>query len=101
EMWMQSGNKNVIRGASEWGQCTWKGPPAQDKRGVNLRSEALPFSRLWYDRDGTCHETPSATRSSTVAHTSHDSCLRCAYYVIETHEHTGEFGNGRYAELVW
>src|SRR5438477_11161945 len=21
--------------------------------------EALPFSRLWYDKTGTCHETPS------------------------------------------
>jgi hypothetical protein len=40
-------------------RCTFTKSARKNKRGVNLICEALPFSRLWYDKAGTCHETPS------------------------------------------
>jgi len=59
-----------------------------DKRGVDLISDALPFGRLWY-------ETPD----DAIGYAMHSSRLRHAVIrvydaagsVIEMHEHAGDF----------
>jgi len=59
---------------------------SNDKRGVNLISDALPFGRLWYD-------TPDNASYAITAPGPHDadSRLHDAGNVIETHEHAGGF----------
>ena len=62
--------------------------PRNDKRGVNLISDALPFGRLWYD-----------TPDHAIGYAMHYSCAHHAVIrvyddagnVIETHEHPGDF----------
>jgi hypothetical protein len=65
--------------------------PRKDKRGVNLISDALPFSRLWYgEPDAISNAIDYATHHSR----SHDAVIRVyddTGNVIETHEHEGEF----------
>jgi hypothetical protein len=65
--------------------------PRKDKRGVDLISDALPFSRLWYDGPN-----PVGNAIGYAEHHSraHDAVIRfydTAGNVIETHEHAGEF----------
>jgi hypothetical protein len=59
----------------------------EDRRGVNLISDQLPFGRLWYD-------TPDNAIGYALHRSgSHDAVFRvhdAAGNVIETHEHTGE-----------
>jgi len=65
--------------------------PRNDKRGVDLISDALPFGRLWYDG-------PSAV-TNAIGYAMHDSRSHEAVIrvydeagnVIETHKHTGDF----------
>jgi len=62
--------------------------PRKDKRGVDLISDALPFGRLWYEDAGAAVDY--AKHSSR----SHDAVIHVyneAGYVIETHEHKGDF----------
>ena len=62
-----------------------------DKRGVNLISDALPYSPLWY-------RGPNALRDA-IDHAKfysrlHDVLIRvydAAGNVIETHKHAGDF----------
>ena len=65
--------------------------PRKDKRGVDLISDALPFSRLWYDGpDAASNAIGNASQYSR----SHDAVIRVyddAGNVIETHEHAGDF----------
>jgi len=60
----------------------------KDKRGVDLISDALPFSRLWYD-------TPdNAVGYAMHSSRSHDAVIRvydAAGNVIEVHRHKGDF----------
>ena len=61
--------------------------PRKDKRGVDLISDALPFSRLWYGE-------PDAIGYAKFYSRSHDAVIRLyddAGNVIETHEHKGDF----------
>jgi hypothetical protein len=65
--------------------------PRRDDRGVDLISDALPFSRLWYAE-------PDAVRNAIdyakFRSRSHDAVIRVydeAGNVIETHEHKGDF----------
>ena len=61
--------------------------PRSDHRGVNLISDALPFSPLWYPE-------PNATGNAKFHSRSHDAVIRVydeAGNVIEAHEHKGEF----------
>jgi len=62
--------------------------PRRDHRGVELISDVLRFSHMWYDTpDNTIGY---ATRSSR----SHNAVIRvydAAGNVIETHEHEGDF----------
>jgi hypothetical protein len=65
--------------------------PRNDKRGVDLISDAIPYSPLWY-------RGPNAIRDA-IDHAkfrsrSHDAVIRvydAVGNVIETHEHAGEF----------
>jgi hypothetical protein len=65
--------------------------PRADKHGVDLISDALPYSPLWY-------RGPNAIRDA-INHAEfysrlHDAVVRVydeAGNVIETHEHAGEF----------
>jgi hypothetical protein len=65
--------------------------PRNDKRGIDLISDALPFGRLW-------HEGPepvvNAIGYAKFYSRSHDALIRVydnAGKVIETHEHKGDF----------
>ena len=65
--------------------------PAQDHRGVNLLSDALPFGRLWYAEP---HAVSNATEYAKFYSRSHDAVIRVydeTGNVIETHEHAGDF----------
>ena len=62
--------------------------PRQDKRGVDLISDALPFGRLWYE------DASAAGDYAKHSSRSHYAVIRAydeAGNVIETHEHAGEF----------
>jgi hypothetical protein len=62
-----------------------------DKRGVNLISDALPFGRLWY---GELNAVSNAIGYAKFFSRSHDAVIRVyneAGNVIETHEHAGQF----------
>jgi hypothetical protein len=65
--------------------------PRNDKRSVDLISDTLPFSRLWY---GEPNAISNAVGYAKFFSRSHDAVIRiydAAGNVIETHEHTGEF----------
>ena len=66
-------------------------PPRKDKRGVDLISDALPFSRLWY---GDTNAVANAVGYAEHYSRSHDAAIRVydeTGNVIETHEHKGDF----------
>jgi hypothetical protein len=65
--------------------------PRPDKRGVDLISDVLPFSRLWY---GEPNAISNAIGYAKFFRRSHDAVIRVydeAGNVIETHEHAGDF----------
>jgi len=65
--------------------------PRKDKRGVDLISEVLPFSRLWY---GEPNAISNAIDYAKFYSRSHDAVIRVyddAGNVIQTHEHKGDF----------
>jgi hypothetical protein len=62
-----------------------------DKRGVDLISDALPFGRLWY---GEPNAVDNAIGDALHRSCSHDAVFRVyeeIANVIETHEHKGDF----------
>jgi hypothetical protein len=65
--------------------------PRKDKRGVELISDALPLSRLWY---GEPNAIASAIEYAKFRSRSCRGAIRVydeAGNVIDTHEHVGEF----------
>ena len=65
--------------------------PREDKRGLDLTSDALPFGRLWYAGPNA---VANAIGYATYRSRSHDAAIRVyddAGNVIETHEHGGKF----------
>jgi hypothetical protein len=65
--------------------------PRNDKRGVDLISDALPFGRLWY---GKPNAVANAIGYAEHRSRSHHAVIRVydeAGNVIATHEHAGEF----------
>jgi len=65
--------------------------PRKDHRGVNLISDALPFSRLWYAEPNA---VSNAIGYAMFRSRSHDAVIRvydAAGNVIQTHEHAGDF----------
>jgi hypothetical protein len=62
--------------------------PRKDKRGVNLISDVLPYSPLWYAGTNAISNAISFARFNSR---SHDAVIRVydeAGNVIETHEQT-------------
>jgi hypothetical protein len=69
----------------------FRGPNTNDKRGVDLISDALPFGGLWY---GGSPAASNAIGYALHRSRSHRAVIRVydeAGNVIETHEHTGDF----------
>jgi hypothetical protein len=65
--------------------------PRRDHRGVDLISDVLPFSRLWY---GEPNAINNAIGYAKFRSRSHDAVIRVydeAGKVIETHEQAGDF----------
>jgi hypothetical protein len=65
--------------------------PRKDHRGVDLISDALPLSGLWY---GEPNAVSNAIGYAEFYSRSHDAVIRVydeAGNVIETHEHAGDF----------
>jgi len=63
----------------------------EDKRGVDLISDVLPFGRLWYDGPNAAS---NAIGYATHYSRSHGAVIRVydeAGNAIEMHEHAGEF----------
>src|SRR4029077_12388889 len=65
--------------------------PRNDKRGVDMISDALPFGALWY---GDANAVANAIGYAGHPSRSHHAVI-CVYdesgNVIETHEHKGDF----------
>jgi hypothetical protein len=65
--------------------------PRPDKHGVDLVSDALPYSPIWYRGPRAIRD---AIDHATFFSRSDDAVIRVydeAGNVIETHEHTGDF----------
>jgi hypothetical protein len=65
--------------------------PRKDHHGVNLISEALPFSPVWY---GEPNAISNAIDYAKFRSRSHHAVIRVyneAGKVVETHEHAGDF----------
>lgn len=65
--------------------------PRQDKRGVDLISDVLPYGRLWY---GEPNAVNNAVGYAKFRSRSHNAVIRVfddAGNVIEMHEHKGDF----------
>ena len=65
--------------------------PRNDKRGVYLISDALPFGQLWY---GEPNAIANAIGYAKFYSRSHDAVIRVyddAGNMIETQEHAGNF----------
>jgi len=69
-------------------QTAYEIRPRNDKRGVDLISDVLPFGRLWYDTPDNAIGYPlHSSRSHSAVIRVHDDRGK----VIETHEHQGDF----------
>jgi hypothetical protein len=65
--------------------------PRADKHGIDLISDALPYSPLWYAGPNAISNAISFAKFNSG---SHDAVIRVfddAGNVIETHEHKGDF----------
>jgi hypothetical protein len=65
--------------------------PRKDHRGVDLISDVLPFSRLWY---GEPNSVANAIGYAEHRSRSHDAVIRVydeSSNVIKTHQHKGDF----------
>ncbi len=62
-----------------------------DKRGVDLISDALPFGRLWYDGPNAASNAVTYATHYSRAHGAVIRVYDDASNVIETHEHAGDF----------
>jgi hypothetical protein len=65
--------------------------PRKDKRGVDLISDVLPYSPLWYAGPTAISNAISFAKFNSG---SHDAVIRVyddAGNVIKTHEHKGDF----------
>jgi hypothetical protein len=65
--------------------------PREDKRGVDLISDALPFGRLWY---GGPDAISNAIGYAKFYSRSHDAVIRVfdrAGCLVDTHGHAGDF----------
>jgi hypothetical protein len=65
--------------------------PGKDKRGVILISDALPFSRLWYDEPNAASNAVGYAKFNSRSHHAVIRVYDAAGNVIETHDHAGDF----------
>jgi hypothetical protein len=65
--------------------------PREDERGFDLISDALPFGRLWYGEPNAISNAIGYARHFSRPHDAVIRVYHLAGYVIETHEHKGEF----------
>src|SRR5262245_1129158 len=69
--------------------------PRNDKRGIDLISDVLPFGRLWY---GEPNAATNAIGYAKFYSRSHDAVIRVyddGGNIIETHEHKGRVQRSR------
>lgn len=69
----------------------YKVRPRQDKRGVDLISDALPFGRLWYGEPDAINNAIGYAKFFSRSHDAVIHVYDSAGNVIETHEHTSNF----------
>ena len=72
-------------------RCAFTKSAREDRRGIDLISDALPFGRLLY---GEPNAISRAISYAKFFSRSHDAVIRvydAAGNVIETHEHKGRF----------
>jgi hypothetical protein len=65
--------------------------PRKDHRGIDLISDVLPYSGLWYSEPNAI---TNAIGYAKFRSRSHNEVIRVydeTAYVIETHEHKGDF----------
>jgi hypothetical protein len=62
-----------------------------DKHGVDLISDALPYSPLWYGEPNAIKNVISYAKFYSRSHDVEIRVYDDAGKVIETHEHTGDF----------
>jgi hypothetical protein len=65
--------------------------PRNDRRSIDLTSDALPFGRLWYDEPDA---VSNAIGYAKFYSRSHDAVIRVyddAGNVIDTRKHAGDF----------
>jgi hypothetical protein len=65
--------------------------PRADKHGVDLSSDALPYSPLWYRGSNRIVDAVRYAKSYSRSHPVVIRVYDDAGYVIETHEHAGDF----------
>ena len=65
--------------------------PRNDHRGADLISDALPFSRLWYDGPNAIANAIGYGEHRSRSHPAVIRVYDQAGNVIETHEHAREF----------
>jgi hypothetical protein len=65
--------------------------PRKDKRGVNLISDVLPYSPLWYAGPNAISNAISFAKFFSRSHNAVVRIYDQAGNVIETHEHAGDF----------
>ena len=65
--------------------------PRADKHGIDLISDALPYSPLWYRGPNAIRDAIDHAKFSSRLHDVVISVYDEAGNVIETHEHAGDF----------
>jgi hypothetical protein len=65
--------------------------PREDKRGVDVISDALPFGRLWYDGPNAASNAIGYAQQYSRSHPIVIRVYDDAGNVIETQEHKGDF----------
>jgi hypothetical protein len=61
--------------------------PRQDKRGVDLISDVLPFGRVWYGEPNAINNAIGYAKHRSCSHDAMISVYDDAGNVIQTHEH--------------
>ena len=68
--------------------------PRADKHGIDLISDVLPYSPLWYAGPTAISNAISFAKFNSGSHDVVISVYDEAGNVIEAHEHTGDFNSG-------
>ena|SRR5438128_2221257 len=74
--------------------------PRNDKRGVDLISDALPFGRLWYAEPDAISNVVGYAKFFSRSHYAVIRVCDEAGNVIQTHEHAGDFKENARADTL-